>query len=95
MPAACARARRGGEALGIAHGLEEQQDHARLGIGGEQLDQLAHAEVRLVADRHQLGEAEAARRAAREQRAEHGAALRHEARAARGQRVHLQHRVHA
>ena len=63
-------------------------------IVGEQLDQLADAEVGLVADRDQLGEAEAARRAAREHRAEHGAALRDDARRAGGQRVHLQHRVH-
>ena len=64
------------------------------GVRGEQLDQLRHAEIGLVADRDQLGEAQAARGAAREHRAEHGAALRHDARRSRGQRVRLEHRVH-
>ena len=89
------RARRRGELCRGAHRFQEQQDHARCAVGGEQLDQLAYAHVGLVAHRDQLGEAKAARRTAREQRAEHGAALRDDAGAARRQRRHFQHRVHA
>ena len=88
-------ARCGSEPIGVAHRLEKQQDHARLGVLHQQLDQLADTEVGLVADRHQLREAEAVRRAARQHRAEHRAALRDEARRPRGRRIDLEHRVHA
>jgi len=87
-------ARGGRKRARVAHGLEEEQDDARLGIVGEEADDLADAEVGLVADRDELGEPQAARGAAREHRAEHGAALRDEARAAGGRRLHLEHRVH-
>ena len=86
-------ARGSGEAIGVAHGFQEERDDPGIGVLDQQLDQLGDAEVGFVADRHQLGIAEPARRAAREQRAEHRAALRHEARGSGGRRVDLQHRV--
>ncbi len=64
------------EAVGVADGFHEQQDHARFGIVRQQVGDLAHREVGLVAHRHQLGEARAAAEAARHQRAHHAAALR-------------------
>ena len=86
-----ALARRACKTRGVAHRLEKDDDARRCG----ELDQLAHADVGFVADGNQLGKPKAPRRAAREQRAEHRAALRHDARTAGGQRLHLEHRVHA
>ena len=88
-------ARSRGEARTAAHRLEKQENHPRGGILGEQLDQLTGADVGLVADRDELGEAQAPRRAARKHAAEHGSALRNEARRSGRQRVHLENRVHA
>ena len=61
--------------FGIPDRFEEKQYHTRAAVCYEQLDQLTHREVGLVAHRHELREAEAARRAAREKRAEHRTAL--------------------
>src|SRR5881296_1061942 len=57
-------ARGGGEARAVAYRFEKQEDHLGAGILGEQLDQLRHPEVGLVADRDELGEAQAPCRAA-------------------------------
>ncbi len=45
------RARARGKARRIAHRLQEQQDAARLRVGGEQFDQFAHPQIRFIANR--------------------------------------------
>ena len=87
-------ARRGGQALRIAHRLEKERDHLRRFIAHQQLEELADPEIGLVAHRDELGVAQPARRATREERAEHGATLRDEARRPRRRRLHFQHTVH-
>src|SRR5919204_1718517 len=89
------RARGARKARGIAHGLEEKQDHLRVRVFRQKPNELAQAEIGLVADGHELGEAKAPRGAARKDRAEHRAALRDETRGARARRIHLKNRVDA
>src|SRR5262249_21134319 len=67
------------EPRSVTDRLEKKEDHARRRIVRQQLQQLANSDVGLVADRDELGETEPARRAAREHRAKHRAALRDEA----------------
>ena len=77
--------RRPREPVGVAKHLEEQQDRAGIGVVHQHLRQLADAEIALVADRHQLREAELARPRAGHDAAQQAAALRDDAeRAGRG-----------
>ncbi len=67
------------EGVGRADGLEEQDDRLGLGIVDKHLADLGNREIALVADRDDLGEAEAARLAARDEGAGEAAAVRHHA----------------
>jgi len=77
----------------IADRLQEQQDRCGGGVVHQHVDQLAHADIALVADGHQLGKPHAARCAARQQRPQHRSALRNHADRTGLQRVHFQHGV--
>ena len=69
--------RRVRQALAIAQRLHEQQDRVGPGIVDQQVGDLAHREIDLVADRDQPREADAARIGARQQGADQAAALAH------------------
>ena len=86
-------ARCGSQNVPVAHGLDEQQDRLGFRIVDQQVDQLAHAQVAFIADADHAGEADAARGAPRQQRAQNGAALGNERQAARLDPFHFQHRV--
>ena len=62
--------------IGVPHGLEEQHVAVDAGIVERRRADVAEREIDLVADRYQAGEADAARLAAREQRADQAAAVR-------------------
>ena len=78
---------------GIAHGLEEEQNHVGIGIVDQHGRDLADGQVALIADRDERREADAACLAAADERADHGARLRDETRAALGQTLALEHGV--
>ena len=81
------------EAVGPANRLQEQQDRAGRRIVDQHLADLGDPEVGLVAHRHQLGEADAARLAARQQRSQHAAAMRQHPQPSRLELRHFQRRV--
>ena len=76
LPRAAAREREAAQPLGVAHGFEEQHVAVDAGIVERGLADFAEREIDLVADRDQRGEAEAARAAARVDRADHAAGMR-------------------
>ena len=82
-----------GDADRIAHGLEEEQNYVGIGIIHQHGRDLADRQVTLIADGDQCRETDAACLAAADQRADHRARLRDEARAALRQALALQHRV--
>ena len=81
--------------VGPADGLEEEQDRIRVRVVHQQAGDLARRQVGLVAGGDQVREAEAPRRAARHDGAEHGAGLRHQREPPGRQAFRLQRRVHA
>ena len=76
LPRAAAASAKRAQRLRVAHGLEEQHVAVDVGIIERRRADLAEREVDLVADRDQAGKADAARLAAREQRADHAAGVR-------------------
>ena len=73
LAARCRAERKAPQARGMAHGFEKQHVAVDAGVIERRLADVAEREIDLVADRDQPGEADAARLAAGEQRADHAA----------------------